>query len=38
VIVPAQKQTLLIRFAAVLSRLRSALRARLGGLRAKIGV
>jgi hypothetical protein len=37
VIVPVQKQTLLIRFAGVLSRLRSALRASLGGLRAKIG-
>jgi hypothetical protein len=37
VIAPVQKQTLLIRFAGVLNRLRSALRARLGGLRAKIG-
>lgn len=38
VITPAPKKTLLIQFAGVLGRLRSALRARLGGLRAKIGV
>jgi hypothetical protein len=38
VIVPVQKKTLLTRFAGVLSRLRSAIRARLGGLRAMIGV
>jgi hypothetical protein len=38
VIAPAPKKTLLMQFSGVLSRLRSALRARLGGLRARIGV
>jgi hypothetical protein len=37
-VAPPQKQTLLIRFVGVLGRIRSAIRARLGGLRAMIGV